>query len=145
MESGTGGAPHLIVFDASTVVGAALGPQGTPRQAIRLARRHARIALSEAVFAEIADVLARPKFSTVLTAARREEVLELLTAGSLWFDPQVRVAVCRDPNDDKYLELALEAKAGAIISSDLDLLALDGWHGLRVLKPAGYLDWVRSA
>jgi putative PIN family toxin of toxin-antitoxin system len=112
-----------------------------PRQALGLARRRDRIALSDPVLAEIAEVLSRPKFAAVLTAARRQEVLELLAAGSQWFDPQERVAECRDPGDDKYLELAVAAAASAIVSSDLDLLALDAWRGIRILRPADFLRW----
>ena len=46
---------------------------------------------------------------------------------------------CRDPKDDKYLELALAAGADMIVSSDGDLLALHPWRGVRILRPAEYL------
>jgi predicted nucleic acid-binding protein len=39
----------------------------------------------------------------------------------------------------KYLELALAASAGIIVSSDADLLDLDPWRGIRILKPAELL------
>jgi hypothetical protein len=34
---------------------------------------------------------------------------------------------CRDPKDNKYLELALTSGAATIVSSDGDLLDLDRW------------------
>jgi predicted nucleic acid-binding protein len=49
------------------------------------------------------------------------------------------VTDCRDPKDDKYLELALAADAGTIVSGDADLLVLDPWRGVRILKSAAYL------
>jgi predicted nucleic acid-binding protein len=50
----------------------------------------------------------------------------------------VRVTDCRDPKDDKYLELALAAGAEIIVSSDDDLLVLHPWRGARILRPADY-------
>jgi uncharacterized protein len=49
----------------------------------------------------------------------------------------VRVTDCRDPKDDKYLELALAA--GAETSGDDDLLVLHPWRSVRILRPADYL------
>ena len=51
---------------------------------------------------------------------------------------------CRDPKDNKDLELALAARAGTIVSSDDDLLVLHPWRGVRVLRPAAYLAEVKG-
>ena len=93
---------------------AALNPDGVPRRALAAARVSGAIALSDAVYEEIAGVLARPKFSRVLSDDRRREILELLTAAALWVDPQVSVHDCRDGKDNRYLELALSASAAVI-------------------------------
>jgi len=49
------------------------------------------------------------------------------------------VTDCRDPKDNKYLELALAAGASVIVSSDDDLLVLNPWRGIRILRPADYV------
>lgn len=128
-----------VVFDASTVVGAALRADGIPRRALLLARERHVIALSTAIFAEIDEVLQRPKFSRIVTDEVRQEILWLLSAAAVWVQPDVRITDCRDPNDDAYLELAAAADAGLIISSDQDLLTLDPWRGIRVLPPRAFL------
>ena len=46
---------------------------------------------------------------------------------------------CRDPTDNKYLELALAAQAATIVSSDQDLLAVHPWRGILIQRPADYL------
>ena len=46
---------------------------------------------------------------------------------------------CRDPKDNKYLELALAAGASTIVSSDSDLLVLHPWRGVRILSPRAYV------
>jgi putative PIN family toxin of toxin-antitoxin system len=95
--------------------------------------------LSEAVFGEIAEVLSRPKFTRYPTEDRRSEALELLAAAARWVDPAERVEDCRDAKDNRYLELALAARAAAIVSGDEDLLVLNPWRGVRVLRPAQLL------
>ena len=55
---------------------------------------------------------------------------------ALWIEPAEAVSDCRDAKDNKYLELALAARATVIVSGDDDLLFLDPWRGIRVLTPA---------
>jgi predicted nucleic acid-binding protein len=57
------------------------------------------------------------------------------------FEPMEPVTDCRDPKDNKYLELALAAGASVIVSSDDDLLVFDPWRDIRILRP---VDCVRS-
>jgi len=129
----------LIVFDASTVVSAALKADSIPERALLRAEEVDVFALSAAVDGEIADVLNRPKFARPIPHERRERFLRILREAAIWYDPAVRVADCRDAKDDKYLELALAAGAEIIVSSDDDLLVLHPWRGVHILSPADYL------
>jgi putative PIN family toxin of toxin-antitoxin system len=100
------------------------------------ARERDNIAMSEAVAAEIREVLVRPKFAHVLTARRQAEITGLLFADARWFVPTLRVDECRDPDDKLYLELALAANASVLISSDKDLLSLHPWCGIPIMLPS---------
>ena len=128
------------MIDANTIVSAALNPNGLPRRALAVARAKGTIALSEAVYGEVAEVLTRPKFARVLTDDRRREILELLSAAALWVEPTEKVQDCHDTKDDRYLELALAAGATAVVSGDEDLLVLHPWRGVQVLRPAEFLN-----
>jgi putative PIN family toxin of toxin-antitoxin system len=129
----------VIVFDTSTLVSAAFRRNGVPSQAVRRALAMDRIAVSEAVMTELLDVLHRPRLARFLDPGLRTELIgQLLALGAL-FAPAERVTDCRDPKDNKYLELALAAVADAIVSSDTDLLVLHPWRGIRILLPADYL------
>jgi uncharacterized protein len=91
----------------------------------------------------------RGRSSRVLTDDRRSEMLELLVAASVWTEPTEIVQDCRDAKDNKYLELALAAHAVAIVSGDedplvLDLLVLDSWRDIRVLRPARFLEEIEA-
>src|SRR5262249_54459645 len=97
------------------------------------------LAMSQPIFDEVSDVLARPRLARFIDANLKDELLDLLVSGTLWFQPAATVADCRDAADNKYLELAVAAQASTIISGDRDLLELDPWRGVRVLRPADYL------
>jgi putative PIN family toxin of toxin-antitoxin system len=129
----------LIVFDASAVVSAALKADSVPERALLRAEEVDVFALSTEVDREIAGVLARPKFSQMIPHERIERVLALLRGEAVWFEPSVRVTDCRDPKDNKYLELALASGASTVVSSDDDLLVLDPWRSVRLVRPADYL------
>ena len=129
----------LIVFDASSVVGAALRADSIPRRALLIARDQHVIALSGPVFGEIEEVIGRRKFAGVLTEDRQAEILGLLTAAAIWVENVRSVQDCRDAKDNKYLELAEAAGADVIVSSDEDLLVLNPWRCIRILRPKEFL------
>ncbi|BAY74698.1 hypothetical protein NIES25_11120 [Nostoc linckia NIES-25] len=46
---------------------------------------------------------------------------------------------CRDPKDNKYLELAVSSKAECIVSGDDDLLVLNPWRGIEIMTVQEFL------
>ena len=112
---------------------------GIPYQALKKARSTDVLALSQPVFDEVFDVLYRSRLARFINADLRAELLDQLVSGTLWFNPAITVTDCRDPTDNKYLELALAAQAASIVSSDQDLLALHPWRGILIQRPADYL------
>jgi len=129
-----------VVFDTSSIIGALLKKDSVTERALLLARTHDTICLSSVVEAEIRAVSARPKFSRYLTAGRLDLILDLLKAAAVTVEPSLPVSDCRDPKDNKYLELALAAGATTIVSSDDDLLVLDPWRGIRIVTPLDYVQ-----
>ena len=135
----------MIVFDASTLVGAAIGRESVPYRAVRYAFASDQVAVSEATISELLDVLARPRLARFVDPELRDELVSLLDAFGVFFTPTEAVTDCRDPKDDKYLELALAVGATMIVSSDEDLLVLHPWRGVRILRPAEYLAGTAGA
>jgi len=129
----------LIVLDASVVVSAAVAPAGVAARAVDHAARRGRIALSDEVQAEIVAVLARPKIAARSSLARRAEVLALVIGAAERFARTECVTDCRDAKDNKYLELALAARAEVIVPGDDDLLVLHPWRGVRIVSPAAFV------
>jgi len=49
------------------------------------------------------------------------------------------VRECRDPKDDKFLEVALNGRADVIVTGDADLLGMHPWREIAILSPVDYL------
>jgi putative PIN family toxin of toxin-antitoxin system len=112
---------------------------GIPRRALHIACDREVLATSQHVWDELVEVLHRPSLARFVDAQQRAAILELLGSVHVWFEPRLQVQECRDPKDDKYLELALAANASTIVSSDNDLLIMHPWRGIQILRPAEYL------
>jgi len=48
--------------------------------------------------------------------------------------------VCSDRDDDKFLEAAIAAGAGYVVSGDRALLNLKSHHGVEIVRPARFLN-----
>lgn len=68
--------------------------------------------------------------NTVHLMALRGQVITITTS----------VNVCRDPDDNILLSLALDGHANYIVSGDKDLLVLDPFQDIPILTPAGFLE-----
>jgi len=53
-----------------------------------------------------------------------------------------RIAACRDPTDDKFLELAINGHADLIVTGDGDLLALNPFREIPIVTPAAFVQGV---
>lgn len=113
-----------FVFDTSVLVSAVLIAGSYPDQAFRSAREVGEILLSLPTAEELNEVMGREKFNRYLTAEDRERFVAALIQAARFIQITEQIAVCRDPKDDKFLELAVCGHAACIVTSDEDLLAL---------------------
>lgn len=65
----------------------------------------------------------------------------LLTEFSEIVEPRKRAGICRDPDDDKYLEAAAGGNAQVLVSGDKDLLVLKKIDGIPILTPRAFLQF----
>ncbi len=127
------------VFDTNVLVSAVLFERSVPRQAFDHALVRGRVLLSVETLAELASVLARPKFDRYLHAEERERFLVALVREAVLVEVHEEIHACRDPRDDKFLEVAVSGGADRIISGDDDLLILSPFRGIPILPPADFL------
>ncbi len=103
---------------------------------------------SPELLAELAGVLARPKFDAVLSrsnSSREQMLVQVRMLAEVIDPPPLAQPVCRDPDDDAVLALARAAQADVIVSGDDDLLSLTSFESIPILNPAQALarvgDW----
>lgn len=133
-------ARERIVVDTNALVTRLLLPSSVPARAVHKAVTEATLLCSDATLGELAEVLARPKFDPYVSIADRQQFLRLLGRVAEPVPIVHRIQACRDQRDDKFLELAVNGEAQAIVTGDRDLLALDPFRGIAVLAPAAYLS-----
>ena len=132
------GVRRRVVFDSTTVVSALLFANG------RLAwlRQHWREGgcvplISRATAAELTRVLRYPKFGLSADDAR-ELLADYLPYCEVIERAERCTIVCRDANDQPFLDLAQSGKADLLVSGDQDLLALAGQVKFLIETPEAY-------
>jgi uncharacterized protein len=134
-----------VVFDTTTVVSALLFANG------RLAwlRQHWREGgcvplISRATAAELTRVLRYPKFGLSPDDAR-ELLAEYLPYCEVIEATERCASVCRDANDQMFLDLAQSGRANVLISGDQDLLTLAGETTFLIETPEAYRRRIAEA
>ena len=128
-----------VVMDTNVIVSAALLPRSVPRQVFDRALEHGTVLISSATVAELNDVLRRPHFDKYVHEDERLEFFATLVRDAELVVVNDVVTDCRDPKDNKFLELALSGKATHIVSGDEDLLVLHPFRGVLILMPQAFL------
>jgi putative PIN family toxin of toxin-antitoxin system len=88
----------------------------------------------EAVLAEKLD----------LTKQRAKAAARLLGRQSMIVEPRNVERACRDPFDDYILAAAVTGKAKYLVTADKDLLVLDGYKGIKIIKPAEFRKIIKD-
>jgi putative PIN family toxin of toxin-antitoxin system len=128
------------VFDTNVLVSALLLPESKPRHALDVALRNGRVLVSLTTLAELYEVLSRKKFRRYVDEGEIRVFLAALTREAEWVDVDVRITACRDPKDDKFLEVAVSGRGSHIVTGDTDLLELHPFQGIEILPPHRFLE-----
>lgn len=122
------------------MISALLFNDSVPGRAFTRALDQGRILVSEALVGELSRVLGRDRFDRYVTREERDAFLGSLIRESDLIATTETVRVCRDPKDDKVLEVAINGKATFIITGDADLLVLNPFRGIEIVTPARFLQ-----
>ena len=128
-----------VVLDTNVLVSAVLFLQSRPWQVFDYITRQGVVLLSTATLSELEDVLLRSRFDRYLQLERRQQFLDSLIRSANPVEISQSITACRDPKDDKFLELAVNGRATHIVSGDNDLLVLHPFRGIPILTPLSFL------
>lgn len=132
-----------VVVDTNVFVSAAIIPLSIPRQAVNLVLEQGILLLSEPTYEELVRVLHRSNFDGYVSRERRKAFLAQLGSVAEFVPIVQLVRECRDPTDDKFLEVALNGRADVIVTGDTDLLEMHPWRGIEILSPSQFLERVK--
>jgi putative PIN family toxin of toxin-antitoxin system len=128
-----------IVVDTNVFVSAALKTSSLPSIVVRWVDRHGGLLKSAVTEQEVLLVLQRSHVAAVTPPFFLADLSKMLAAAELVTITE-RIAACRDPRDDKFLELAVNGHADLIVSGDRDLLALNQFRGIAIIAPASFVQ-----
>lgn len=117
--------PNRVVFDTNIIVSALMFPKSLPRKVIDQVDSLGTILVSYDTMLELNEVLTRKKFERYFSQEQRLNFVAKLFGKAEMVEILELVEICRDPKDDKFLELAVNGRANYLITGDQDLLVLN--------------------
>jgi putative PIN family toxin of toxin-antitoxin system len=132
-----------VVLDTNILISAILFG-GKPRRVLELAlRREIKICVSEPILEELKGVLRRPKFD--LNAEIIQTILtELISLADFVHPSQKIKVVIEDPDDNRIIECAFEARADYIVTGDSHLLNFGRFKDILIVTPDKFLEKLRA-
>lgn len=103
-------------------------------------KNHFILLISDIMLEELFDVLKREKIKKYISVSDREEFLKLLVLRSIKVKPKINIRDCRDLDDNIILECAVSSDAKYIVTGDNDLLDLNPYKGIKIIKPVEFIN-----
>jgi putative PIN family toxin of toxin-antitoxin system len=131
-----------IVFDTNVLIAAFITVQSVSGAVVNHCAQAHTLITSDFILDELREKLII-KFRR--HEADVEEALTLLRDQSTVIkSAPLNQPVCRDPDDDQVLATALTGSADCIITGDKDLLTLNGFQGIAILKPSQFAEYEKQ-
>ena len=130
------------VFDTN-ILFSATGWRGNPFRRVERARaRQIHAVTCPELIEELAEKLeARLHFSPEQVTETLADYLGFLQVVQI---PKILNAVPRDPEDNMALECAIEAHARYVVSGDNDLLVLNEFRGIQIVRASDFLKLLKE-
>lgn len=130
------------VLDTNVLISATLVQGGAEDRIVR-AWRAGRfdLVLSPQILEEIGRAMFYEKLAKRRWMSRPDVAafIRVLTASAVLVSGTTEVALCRDPEDDKFLAAALEGEARWLVTGDNDLLAVRKYEAVTIVRPSRFL------
>jgi hypothetical protein len=129
-----------FVFDTNSLISAYIFAGSKNKLAYNKIFDTGMLVYSIATFDEFAEVFAPSKFEKYLTPEQRFATIKEFRTKAFLINADVSISECRNPKDNKFLELAVAANACCIITGDKDLLGLHPFRGTPILTAGDFLN-----
>lgn len=129
-----------LVLDTNVIISAMLFEGSKPSKVFDIAIQYGGLLFSSSTLAELEDVLSRNKFDPYISREERKHFLFSFIVSSIPVEIKETISECRDPKDNKFLELAVCGNANFIISGDEHLLELNPFRNIQIITPDSFLN-----
>ena len=131
------------ILDTNVVFSSLLNPEGAPPLVLRLATsRVFRCYVSDEILREYDEVLSRERF-----ALKERQIAKLMTMfrkTATVVLPKKKLSITTDPDDNIFLECALEARADYVVTGNLRHFPAR-FQDIRILGPQQFLTVLATA
>lgn len=132
----------IAVLDTNILLAALLNPLGAPakiRQ--RWRRQQFDLLISDATLEEYTDVLLH---SPAISVSEVTELLNELKIFSQYIKINCTLHVCKDPDDDIFLETAVNGGADFLVTKNLKHFPHKSYSGVRIVKVSTFLKAIEK-
>jgi len=129
-----------FIADTNILISAALINDTPPGISLRQGLNIGNILFSQSTMEELLVTLNKTKFKKYIKPKDRFVFINRIMRKAIFVEVNHKINECRDPKDNKFLELALSGNADCIISGDEDLLILNPFRGIPILTANEFLD-----
>lgn len=134
-----------IVLDTNIFISAFFW-EGNETELIRkIEQGNANLFVSLDIIEEIENVIERPKFVEAMKKANQTHAKimnKIVAISHIIIKSEYSVEISRDKKDDKFINCALSANADYIISGDNDLLVLEKYKQIKIIKTVDILKLI---
>ena len=129
-----------IVIDTN-VIASAIFFGGRPRELLEyLIERKLNAFVTEDIILEYQETV-QELCSRYPTKPPRIPLGKIITACTI-IEKRTSVSVCRDPDDNKFIECAIDGNCLYIVSGDKDLLTIGNYDGVQIVTVTDFLsEW----
>lgn len=129
-----------IVFDTNILISQALKPDSNLANLVSKSIQSCAILTSQSTYDELVNVFGRFVRKGFVTVEEMAQFLAAYKMNSHWVPILEKIEACRDPKDDKFLELAVNGAANYIVTGDKDLLVLNPFRGTEILTASLFYE-----
>jgi len=135
----------LVLIDTNVIISATFWT-GSPQALLHAVRNSEIICVtSDALLRELRDVLTDPAKPFGLNSREADDIVDAWRQLAVVVRPPSRFSVCRDEDDNRALECAVDGRAAYVITGDKDLLVLGEFRGITIVSVSDFLKlWGRS-
>jgi putative PIN family toxin of toxin-antitoxin system len=132
---------HKVVLDSNIFISFLISHKPPISTILGLWQRgDLAVCYSPEIVDELERALKYPKIRKLISDSESESLIDAVKTLGILVIPSESVGVCRDKEDNKYLEVCQESGSNFLISGDNDLLALKEFKNVKIISPREFVS-----